>query len=107
MRQATLQPGSASDVAGLMGGFQAGGRVDRAHFGGELGLARAASSQDAPEAPADSKSHQVWRGQDHPHFVIICATYASREVAEAAFSDPAGLDAMAQADVEMSPLPVL
>jgi len=48
------------------------------------------------------RSHRVWRGQDDPNLVIVCETYESREVAEAAFSDPAGLEAMAQAGVETS-----
>ena len=52
------------------------------------------------------RSHRVWRGQDDPNLVIVCETYASREVAEAAFSDPAGLEAMAQAGVDMSSMHV-
>jgi hypothetical protein len=48
------------------------------------------------------RSHQVWRGQDDPNLVIVCETYDSREEAEVAFSDPAGLEAMGQAGVDPS-----
>jgi hypothetical protein len=52
------------------------------------------------------QSHRVWRGQDDPNLVFVCETFASREVAEAAYSDPAGLQAMERAGVDMSSLQV-
>jgi hypothetical protein len=48
----------------------------------------------------------VWRGQDDPNFVIVREVFESREIAEAAMSDPAGLEAMRQAGVDMTSLQV-
>jgi hypothetical protein len=48
----------------------------------------------------------VWRGQDDPNFVIVREVFESREIAEAAMSDPAGLEAMGRAGVDMTSLQV-
>jgi hypothetical protein len=53
------------------------------------------------------RSHRVWRGQDDPNLVIVCESFASREVAEAAWADPAGLAAMEQAGVDLATLQVV
>jgi hypothetical protein len=50
------------------------------------------------------QSHRVWRAQDDPNLVFVCETFASRDVAEAAYSDPAGLEAMEKAGVDFSSL---
>ena len=52
------------------------------------------------------RSLTVWRGQDDPNLVILCETYASREAAEATFTNPAALAAMAEAGVDTSALRV-
>jgi hypothetical protein len=48
----------------------------------------------------------VWRGQDDPNFVIVREVFDSREVAEAAMSNPVGLEAMSKAGVDMASLEV-
>jgi hypothetical protein len=52
------------------------------------------------------RSHGVWRGQDDPNLVVVGETYDSRAGAEAAFSDPAGLEAMAHAGVDTSSMQI-
>jgi len=52
------------------------------------------------------QSHRVWRGADDPNLVIVCETFASREVAEAAWNDPSAPEVLAQAGVDMSTLQV-
>jgi quinol monooxygenase YgiN len=51
---------------------------------------------------SDVRSYQVWRGLDDPNLVIVAETYESREVAEAAFANPALADVIAKAGVDMS-----
>jgi hypothetical protein len=50
------------------------------------------------------ESHQVWRGADDPNLVVVCETFASRDVAEQSWKDPAALEAMERAGVDMPSL---
>ena len=52
---------------------------------------------------SDVRSYRIWwRGQDDPNLVIIEETYESRDVAEAAFANPALPDVIAGAGVDMA-----
>ena len=55
---------------------------------------------------SDVRSYQVWRGQDDPNLVILAETYESREVAEAAFANPALPEVISNAGVDMSSMQV-
>jgi hypothetical protein len=52
------------------------------------------------------RSHRVWRGRDDRNLVIVCETFDSQQVAEEAWQDPVGLEAMARAGVDMTTLQV-
>jgi quinol monooxygenase YgiN len=49
---------------------------------------------------SDVLTYRVWRSQDDPNLVIIAETYESREVAEAAFTNPALSEVIANAGVD-------
>lgn len=51
---------------------------------------------------SDIRSWRIWRGQDDPHLAIVEETYDSREAAEAAFDNPAVVDEIVKAGVDMS-----
>jgi hypothetical protein len=51
---------------------------------------------------SDVRSYRIWRGLDDPNLVILCETYDSREVAEAAFANPDLPPEIAKAGVDMS-----
>jgi len=50
----------------------------------------------------DIKTYHVWRGQDDGDLVIVASTFASRQLADAAFNNPALGEAMARAGVIQS-----
>ncbi len=50
----------------------------------------------------DVRSNRIWRGQDDPNLVMLEETFDSREVAEAAVSNPAVLEAMTRDGIDLS-----
>lgn len=54
------------------------------------------------ERITEIRPSQVWRGQDDPNLVVVAETFDSREVAEAAFSNPVVQEEMPKHGVDMS-----
>ncbi len=51
-------------------------------------------------------SSQVWRGCDDPNLVVILETFESREIAEAALTNPVVLEEMPKHGVDMASVQV-
>jgi hypothetical protein len=58
----------------------------------------------AMNAIPDIRSYRLWRGQDDPNLVVIEETFDSRGIAEAIWTSPETMAAMAADGIDMSSL---